>query len=290
MREKVPDREQPEYGRDISWREVWTYASRVRESRQVIHCITNVVTVNDCANILLAAGASPIMAHHVAEMEEIQSAAGALVGNLGATESYDALEIAARKAAELGHPVVIDPVGTAGSSFRREFFRRLTSGIPSGKCLAVRGNYAEIRALSRGAGSGSGVDSRDSGEGIVAEAEKLAEALRGIVIASGPADVVTDGRETLLVENGSAMMRKITGSGCMASCLLGAYLAGIPSPERIPAAAAACAVMGICGEIAEEQTAAKGGGTMTFRQELIDAVSLLTEEKVRSRIRVRRPA
>ena len=267
------------------------HADRVRRAGAVIQCITNIVTVNDCANILLAAGASPIMAHHPAEVEEIQAGCGALVGNLGATENFDALFLAVRQANRSGHPVVIDPVGAAGSSFRREYFRKL-AGNPDReqtglKIAAIRGNYAEIRALAEDAGTGSGVDSRDRGQDILREAKKLANATGAIVIASGAEDVVTDGTRAVLVENGSPMMRRITGSGCMASCLLGAYLAGISPEEYFDAAWASTAVMGICGELAGKRTEEKRGGTMTFRDELIDAMSLLSGEEIKKKIHCR---
>ena len=132
--------------------------NKIQEERPIIHCITNAVTVNDCANILLAAGASPTMAHHPLEVEEITAGTKALVCNFGAIADYEAMEKAARVAGELGHAIVIDPVGVSGSSYRREKCQMLIENIHP---TCIRGNYSEIRALMEHCSTATGVDSGD---------------------------------------------------------------------------------------------------------------------------------
>ena len=132
--------------------------NKIQEERPIIHCITNAVTVNDCANILLAAGASPTMAHHPLEVEEITAGTKALVCNFGAIADYEAMEKAGRVADELGHAIVIDPVGVSGSSYRREKCQMLIENIHP---TCIRGNYSEIRALMEHCSTATGVDSGD---------------------------------------------------------------------------------------------------------------------------------
>lgn len=268
---------------------VWQLYQRVRQERPLVHCITNVVTVTDCANILLAAGASPTMAHHPMEAAEVTGGCRSLVCNLGATESLEAMVNAGRAAAGIPHPIVLDPVGVSGSGFRRAKCFELLEEFP---VTCIRGNLSEIRALMENAGTVAGVDA-DVRDGVTEE--NLSRISREImefagerhcmVIASGRIDIVTNGRTVYSVRNGDSMMAQITGSGCMSSALLGAYLGVETSVE---AAASACAVMGICGEIAGAKTRAQGGGTMTFHQLLIDACSVLREEDVQKRILVQK--
>ena len=223
--------------------------NKIQEERPIIHCITNAVTVNDCANILLAAGASPTMAHHPLEVEEITAGTKALVCNFGAIADYEAMEKAGKVADRSDHAIVIDPVGVSGSTYRREKCQTLIETIHP---TCIRGNYSEIRALMEHCSTVPGVDSGDK-------------------------DIITDGTAIYICENGDAKMAKITGSGCMSSVMLGAFLGTEPS---VQSAAACCAFVGIAGELASEKTDACGGGTMTFRNFFIDEVSLMTQEKM----------
>ena len=266
---------------------VWQLYQKVRQERPLVHCITNMVTATDCANLLLAAGASTTMAHHPEEAAGVTAACRSLVCNLGATESFEAMASAGREAARLSHPIVLDPVGVSGSDFRRAKCFELLETFP---VTCIRGNLSEIRALMENAGTAAGVDA-DVKDGVTEE--NLSRICRGIrdfarerrcmVIASGRIDIVTDGRKVYSVRNGDPMMAQITGSGCMSSALLGAYLGVEPTLES---AAVACGVMGVCGEIAGEKTRESGGGTMTFHQQMIDACSLLGKEKLQKRLRV----
>ena len=251
---------------------VQEYLDTVADKRPVVHCITNIVTVNDCANALLAAGASPTMAHHPMEAGEFAAYADALVLNMGATESLEAMLIAGTKARQLDKPVVIDPVGCAGSAWRRKQCLDLIGSVtPS----CIRGNGAEILALAGDLNTGQGVDDKydEDRPGLAEAAAILSERTGAVVIASGETDIIAGEGLIRKVERGSAMMRRITGSGCMLSALLGAFLAAENSPES---AYACCTWMALCGEEAERRTISESGGTGTFHLRLIDAMSLMS--------------
>ena len=262
--------------------------SLVRERAPLVQCITNFVTVNDCANIVLAAGGSPSMADDVREAAEAVRGAAALVCNLGAIAAVDAMLTAGKAANELGRPVVLDPVAAGNTALRRQESARLLSGV---KFAAIRGNASEIRALARGELTGSGVDV--SGEDAVSDAtlprtvetaRLLAKQTGSVVAVSGPIDVVTDGEQTVLLRNGCATMARITGSGCMLTSMLGAFCGADPG-HPFEAACAAIAAMGVAGDAAEERRLRNGTGNATFRTDLIDAVFNLTEEQLNGRVR-----
>lgn len=257
----------------------------IKKQHPVIHCITNTVTVNDCANILLAIGASPVMAHHPLEVAEITEGTSALVCNMGAIADYEAMLAAGHRAKELGHPVIIDPVGVAGSSYRRTMCRSL---IQSLRPTCIRGNYSELRALMQNRKTAAGVDAAPedavtTNEQWISDLKAYARTEQMIVIASGETDIITDGTTVYLCHNGDPLMAKITGSGCMSSCLLGTFM-GIEA--SLESAASCCAFMGIAGELAASRTHQWEGGTMTFRMKLIDAVSLMQTEELFSNIKV----
>ena len=262
--------------------------SLVRERAPLVQCITNFVTVNDCANIILAAGGSPSMADDVREAAEAVRGSAALVCNLGAIAAVDAMVSAGKTANELGKPVVLDPVAAGNTALRRQESGRLLAGV---KFAAIRGNASEIRALARGELTGSGVDV--SGEDAVTDAtlprtvetaRLLAKQTGAVVAVSGPIDVVTDGGQTILLRNGCATMARITGSGCMLTSLLGAFCGADPG-HPFEAASAAIAAMGVAGDLAEERRLRDGTGNATFRTDLIDAVFNLTEEQLNGRVR-----
>lgn len=258
---------------ELTGNEIAEIYRKIKKNRPIIHCITNAVTVNDCANILLAAGASPTMAHHPLEVEEITAGTQALICNFGAIADYEAMEKAGKVAASLGHAIVIDPVGVSGSSYRREKCQALIGKIHP---TCIRGNYSEIRALMEHSNTVTGVDSGDKSLNIETM-KQYAKKYHVILIASGARDIITDGTDLYFCENGDAKMAQITGSGCMSSVMLGAFLGVEPS---VQSAAACCAFVGIAGEIAAEKTEACGGGTMTFRNQFIDEISLMTSEKL----------
>ena len=260
----------------------------VREKAPLIQCITNFVTVNDCANILLAAGASPTMAQDIREVEEAVAGAKGLVCNLGAIDLVDSMILAGKRANALGIPVVLDPVAAGGTALRRELSAKLLKEV---HFAAIRGNASEIRALAGQGSCGSGVDvsawDTVTAENLSQSVELISALARktGAVIAvSGVVDVVSDGRKTILLHNGCATMARITGSGCMLTTLIGGFCAAAPE-QPFEAVCAAMAVMGICGELAEEKRLRNQTGNATFRTDLIDAVFNLTEQDLKERVR-----
>lgn len=253
----------------------------IQKKRPLVHCITNIVTVNDCANIVLAAGGSPTMAHHPLEAAEIGASCDSLVCNMGAMESFEAMQIAGKAAGEASHPIILDPVGASGASYRREQTLSLIAQI---KPSLIRGNLSEIRALATDTRIQIGVDASakdETTDGVsradIALVKEYAKRTNAIVIASGATDIVSDGTQTATISNGSPYMAKITGAGCMETSLLGVF---IGTERSFFSAVAACLVMGICGELAEQKTVEAGGGTMTFRMHLIDEVSLFSENSL----------
>lgn len=255
----------------------------VREKAPLVQCITNMVTVNDCANVLLAAGASATMAHHPLEVAEAVAGVQALVLNLGAVGDREAMYIAGREANRLGVPVVFDPVAAGFTGLRRETARKLLEEI---RFAVIRGNASEILALAEDREGGSGVDVAaadtvtESGLPRAAElAQTLSRRTGAVVVLSGAVDVVADGRQALFLRNGSPTMARITGSGCMLSALTGAFCGACPD-KPFDAAAAAAASIALAGERAEELRLQKGTGNATFRIDLIDSVFNLTVERL----------
>lgn len=260
----------------------------VRERTPLVQCITNFVTVNDCANILLAAGGSPTMAHDIREVEEAVAGGQALVLNLGAIGDVEAMLLAGKRANQLGIPVVLDPVAAGVTSLRREACRRLLAEL---RFTVIRGNASEIRALALGAEGGSGVDV-SAGDAVTEEnlsrgvelCRRLAESTGAVTALSGQVDILSDGTQTVLIRGGVPTMSRVTGSGCMLTALLGAFCGA--NPERpLAAAAAAVAAMDLAGERAEARRLQNGTGNATFRTDLIDAVFNLTEDELREGVR-----
>lgn len=260
----------------------------VREKTPLVQCITNFVTVNDCANIILAAGATPSMAHDIREVEEAVSGAQALVCNLGAIEKADAMVLAGKQANRIGKPVVFDPVAVGGTELRRQAGKRILSEV---QVSVIRGNASEIRFLAGESAKGSGVDAGAADvvtdENLFAFAElikALSKKTKSIIAVSGKLDVLTDGYQTVVLRNGCPTMARITGSGCMLTSLIGAFCGAMPD-DCFTAACAAAAVMGVCGEIADSQRIKNGTGNASFRTDLIDAVFKLTNTQVMEGLR-----
>lgn len=261
---------------------------RVREQAPVVQCITNFVTVNDCANIILAAGGSPSMAQDPREVEDAVGNVRALVCNLGAIEHLDSMLLAGKQANRLGRPVVLDPVAAGGTRLRREASGRLLEQV---RFTAIRGNASEIRFLAGQQAAGSGVDASAAdaiaGDNLPAAVELVRDLARrtdSVIALSGALDIVSDGRRSAVVRNGCPTMARITGSGCMLTSLIGAFCGAWPA-EPFAAVTAAVAAMGVCGELAETRRLQKGTGNASFRTDLIDAVFNLTESQLKEGIR-----
>lgn len=263
--------------------------NRLKNKKPLIHNITNYVTVNDCANILLAIGASPIMADDLKESADITSIASALVINIGTLNerTIESMIASGKKANELNIPVVLDPVGAGASSFRNETTKRILEEI---KISVLRGNMSEIKFIAGLESETKGVDASesdlksDSDEGVRV-AKSLAKRFNCTVAITGVFDIVSDGEKSVTIENGTKMLSNVTGTGCMTTALVGGYLGACETKEDLFIAAISGIVsMGICGEIAEERAGNIGLGS--FHMAIIDAVSNLDEDILLNRNKI----
>ena len=261
--------------------EIAALLERIAATAPLIHCITNQISINDCANAILALGARPIMAEHPEEVADISSHAGALVFNLGniSDSRMEAMRCSAYVAGKAGIPLVLDPAGVGCSRLRRSFVQELTRIAPFS---VIRANCSELRALCKGDSTTDGVDAaandritRKTAQPQAHWALETAKRFHCVVSASGEVDIVSDGQSCWFLFNGSPMLGQITGTGCMSSAITGACCAVGPPLE---AAILATSLMGICGEQAAIETKALGKGNGTFHQALLDALSTLTPE------------
>lgn len=240
---------------------------KIRQTTPLIHNITNFVVMNSTANTLLALGASPVMAHCQAEVEEMVSFASALVLNIGTLQEdwVDAMVVAARAANARGIPVVLDPVGSGATRLRTEAVRRI---LRESRITVLRGNASEIFSLQSADVKTKGVDSALDFSDDMMEAAKAMAKDRGCVIAiSGPVDGITDGQRVFRVANGHPLMTKVTGMGCGLSSVVGAFCAADPSdPAR--ATAAAFGYYGVCGDRAVKISDAPGSFAVAFVDQL----------------------
>lgn len=249
---------------------------RVRERRPLIHCITNYVTANDVANLLLACGASPIMADEPEEVEEIMARCAGLCLNLGtpSRRTIPSLMRAGVKAGELGRPVVLDPVGVGASALRLRTAQELMARVTF---TVLRGNVSELRALAGGQEHTRGVDAGGADAVTEAELERGVAFAKGtarrtgtVVAVTGAIDLVSDGEQCVVIRNGRPEMGLVTGTGCQLSALTAACLAASPEHPLEAAAAAVCA-MGVAGELAWARMSPQDGNA-TYRDRIIDAV------------------
>lgn len=252
---------------------------QVRATAPLVHNITNFVVMNFTANALLAAGASPVMAHAAEEVEEMASLAKALVLNIGTLDAVwlDAMMLAGKKAGASGIPIVLDPVGAGATKMRTDASLRFLRELP---IRVLRGNASEILSLAGGAGDTKGVDSAHGVEDAVAAADALARTFGTVVVVTGESDYATDGRRALRVHGGVARMGRVTGCGCALSSLIGAFTA--IHADALEAAAAALVFYGLCGERAAET--ARGNGT--FIAHFLDALGDVSPADVQAGFRV----
>ena len=275
--------------------------ANVRTKSPLIHNITNYVTVNDCANMVLACGASPIMADDAAEVEDITTICGGLNINICTLNSrtIESMLRAGKKANALGHPVVLDPVGAGASALRTETACRLLDEV---RFTVIRGNISEVKTLASGAGTTKGVDAdvadwahqavdtfqntygvdadvadkvtEENLDSAVAFAKAFAAKTGAVVAITGAIDIVADGAKAYCIRNGHPMMSAITGTGCQLSALTAAFITANPSQPLEAAAAAVCA-MGLAGEIAHARLTPLDGNA-TYRNYIIDAIYNMT--------------
>lgn len=274
----------------------------VRAQKPLIHCITNYVTANDCANAILAIGAAPIMADDLREVADIVKISTALVLNIGTLNSrtVESMIAAGKKANALGIPVIFDPVGAGASAYRNETTQRLLQNV---RMAVIRGNMSEVSFIAGLEVSTKGVDSaiEDEAKDPVAIANKVAKEHNCVAAITGAIDTVSDGVRVIRIENGTATLSKITGTGCMSTALIGAFCGTIYANDAIPAerksgtvsspaakyldsTVAGIASMGIAGEIAEFQS--QGKGTGSFHTALLDAISQMDAATFREKAKI----
>lgn len=268
----------------------------IKEKNALTHCITNSVTINDCANAVLAIGGSPFMAEDAEELEEVVTIADVLVINIGklSKTQIESMKISAKKANETNTPIILDPVGVGVTNLRNKTTLDL---IQNYDITAIRGNISEIKAIAKLIGvldesnTAKGVDVnvddlitednlKDNGEII----KELASELNTTILASGPIDILTDGNTTIAIDNGDDMMPLITGSGCMLSSIVGSCIGG---SNPLEGTLVAILAMNIAGEKARAKVDERDEGTGSFRTYLIDylyktnAESLVNEANIK---------
>lgn len=248
----------------------------VRKNVPLVHNITNYVTVNDVANVLLASGGSPIMSDEPEDVEDITSICGGLNINIGTLnqQTIKGMFTAGRKAAELGHPILLDPVGAGASKLRTETAVKLMDEI---KFTVIRGNISEIKTLALGSGTTKGVDadvadavSDETLDSAVRFVKEFAKKADTIVAITGAIDLVSDGDKCYVIRNGRPEMGRITGTGCQLSGLTTAFVVANPD-NKLEAVAAAVCTMGLAGEIGWSRMQ-EGDGNSTYRNRIIDAI------------------
>ena len=250
--------------------------SNVREKCPLIHNITNYVTVNDVANILLACGGSPIMSDDEGEVEEITAICGGLNINIGTLNknTIPSMFLAGKKANELGHKVLLDPVGAGASALRTNTALDLLKKV---KFDVIRGNISEIKTLAVGSGTTKGVDAdvsdavtEENLDKSIAFAKAFAAKTGAVIAITGAIDLVCDSEKCYVIRNGRAEMGKITGTGCQLSGMTAAFITANPDNILEATAAAVCA-MGLAGQLAWEKMQ-DGDGNSTYRNRIIDAI------------------
>lgn len=267
--------------------DLWRDIAAVREASPLVHSITNLVVIQFNANVLLAAGASPVMAHAHEEVADMVAIAQALVLNIGTLDPYwvESMRLAQRAAAQRGLPVVLDPVGAGATPFRN---RAIETLLAEHWPRVIRGNASEIMSVAGVTVATRGVDSSAAASDALGAAQALlARSGRddAVVCISGETDHILDGtRRWAMLRNGDHWMTRITGVGCSATALVGAFCAVQPDAWR--ATTAAMALLGVAGELAAEQTRQVGGGVGSMQPRLLDALQLLDQPGFEQRLRL----
>ncbi|HAX72322.1 MAG TPA: hydroxyethylthiazole kinase [Firmicutes bacterium] len=265
----------------------------VCHERPLIHHITNYVTANDCANIVLACGGSPIMADDVAEVEEMTSLSKALVLNLGTLNqrTIESMLLAGKKANGIGIPVILDPVGVGASTLRNETTFRLLDEI---SFAVIRGNVSEMKMIGLRQAHGCGVDASVGDvvnelnlDEMVDFAKRLSESLGAVIVMTGAIDIVGSRDEAFVIRNGHGSMAYITGTGCMLSSVIATFVGA--NLDTLPlAAAVATALMGRCGEVAHEKMQASFLGYSSMKLYLMDAMSQVHQDHMKGGLNIER--
>jgi len=264
--------------------DIWTDVCAVRNQHPLVHSITNLVVMNFNANVLLAMGAAPVMAHAHEEVADMAGMAQALVLNIGTLEPYwiESMQLALNVASQRGIKTVLDPVGAGATSYRNQSISAiLSTASPS----VIRGNASEIMSVAGSAVQTRGVDSSAAVGDALQAGQALARQTGGVVCISGPVDEVVDatGRRASLA-NGHEWMTRITGVGCSATALVGAFC--VVQPDAWRATVSAMAYLGVVGEVAAEQVIARGAGVGSLQMALLDQLQLLDQASFVQRLKL----
>lgn len=245
--------------------------AELRAQSPLVHNITNFVVMNYTANALLAVGASPVMAHAIEEVEDMVAIAGVLVVNIGTLSPLwvEGMKKAMLAAVKLGKPIILDPVGAGATAYRNQVLSEL---LAIASPTLIRGNGSEILALAGANIQTKGVDSTASSTDSIQAARLLSEKYGCVVSVSGATDVIVSGDKVAYVENGVPLMTRVTGMGCSASAIAGAFSA--LQKDAFEAAVSAAALMGVCGEKAFEKAKLPGSFQIAF----LDALAEVTPE------------
>ena len=266
----------------LSAQDVWADIATVRQNKPLVHCITNLVVTNFTANVLLACGAAPVMAHAHEEVQDMAGIVQGLLLNIGTLDPYwvQSMKLAFAAAQKRGIPVVIDPVGAGATSYRNQALEEL---LQQGMPAVVRGNASEVMSMAHVAITSRGVESSANVNDALGAAQALAARTQGTVCVSGEVDHIlhVDGRHASL-HNGHEWLTRITGVGCALTALLAAVCS--VQPDHWRATVTGMAWMGIAGEIAFDKTQHAGIGSMAVA--LLDALQQLREEDVAARLRI----
>ena len=264
--------------------ELWQDVLAVRAQAPLVHSITNWVVINFNANVLLAMGASPVMAHACEEVADMANIAQALVLNIGTltADKVQAMLLAQKQAHSRAIPVVLDPVGAGATPYRNQALSEIIQSGPPG---IIRGNGSEIMSVAGLSVTTKGVDSVMASDQSLDAALALAKRIEGVVCVSGETDYIIDAHgQVALLRNGDVWMTKVTGVGCSATALIGAFAAVQFDAWR--ATTAAMAYWGVVGEVAAEQTRALGAGVGTYATKLLDVTHNLDEQTFVQRLNI----
>ena len=263
------------------------WLDKVRAQRPLVHNITNLVVTNIAANALLAIGASPVMAYARQEVGDMARIAASLALNMGTLDEavVEAMWIAGRAADEAGVPVVFDPVGVGATPYRNQVAEAILRDM---KLAVLRGNAGEISVLLGAGGAVKGVDSAGAGSGLTQAMQRHARASGRVVIATGAIDYVADGERLWALKNGHPLLAAITGSGCMATAILGAFVGAAGRHASAATYAQACVAALTCYNVAGEIAAGQAHGPGTFQAALFDALYHLDGPAVNARARIDR--
>lgn len=261
--------------------EVSNLLALVKEQKPLIHHITNYVTANDCANIVLALGGSPVMADEINEVEDMVSLASALVINIGTlnTNTVGAMLKAGKKANQLEIPVVLDPVGVGATPFRIKAAKEILENV---KISVLRANMSEAMILAGINTEVKGVDTTDSTEGNEQIALNLSKKLHCLTAITGKKDIITDGSKVFIIENGHDMLSDVTGTGCMCTSLVATYTS---ISQSLESTIAGVITMGIAGEMAFNSLE-KNEGIGTFKRKLFDSIYNMTPKEIEQNARL----